>query len=78
MFVSTILGKPSQDFTRPLGNIPRGLKGLLHMLNSIVRPTKDGFIFLFFVFHFVFSLSIAKGLAICKFRGMLSAKIFSF
>jgi hypothetical protein len=48
------------------------------MLNSIVLPTKYGFIFLFFVFHFVFSLSIAKGLAISKFGGMLSAKIFSF
>jgi hypothetical protein len=48
------------------------------MLNSIVHATKDGFIFLFFVFHFVFSLSIAKGLAICKFGAMLSAKIFSF
>jgi hypothetical protein len=48
------------------------------MLNAIVHPTKDGFIFLFFVFHFVFSLSVATGLAICKFGGVLSAKIFSF
>jgi hypothetical protein len=29
--------KPSQDFTRPLG-MPRGLKGLLHMLNATVSP----------------------------------------
>jgi len=37
MFVGIIPGKPSQDFTRPLGN-PRGLKGLLHRLNAIVFP----------------------------------------
>jgi hypothetical protein len=48
------------------------------MLNAIVHPTKDRFIFLFFVYHFVFSLSIAKGLAICKFGGVISAKIFIF
>ena len=39
MFVGVIAGKPSQDFTRPLG-MPRGLKGLLHMLNAIVSPMK--------------------------------------
>jgi hypothetical protein len=39
MFVGIILGKPSRDFTRPLGS-PRGLKGLLHTLNAIVHPTK--------------------------------------
>jgi hypothetical protein len=38
MFVGIITGKPSRDFTRPLG-MPRGLKGLLHMLNAIVSPT---------------------------------------
>jgi hypothetical protein len=48
------------------------------MLNAIVHPTKTGFIFLFFVFHFVFSLSIAKELAICKFGGVISATIFIF
>jgi hypothetical protein len=48
------------------------------MLNAIVHLTKDGFIFLFFVFHFVFSLSIAKRLAICKFGGVISVKIFIF
>jgi hypothetical protein len=42
------------------------------MLNAIVHPTKDEFIFLFFVFR------IAKGLAICKFGGVISAKIFIF
>ncbi|GJT31228.1 retrovirus-related pol polyprotein from transposon TNT 1-94, partial [Tanacetum coccineum] len=31
--------KPSRDFTRPLGT-PSGLKGLLHMLNATVIPTK--------------------------------------
>jgi hypothetical protein len=39
MFVGIILGKPSRDFTRPLGS-PRGLKGLLHTLNAIVHPKK--------------------------------------
>jgi hypothetical protein len=46
MFVGIIPEKPSRDFTRPLGS-PRGLKGLLHTLNAIVHPTKEGFIFLF-------------------------------
>jgi hypothetical protein len=49
MFVGINSGKPSQDFTRPLGS-PRGLKGLLHTLNAIVHPMKDGFILLFFSF----------------------------
>jgi hypothetical protein len=35
MFVCIIASKPSRDFTRPLG-MPKGLKGLLHMLNVIV------------------------------------------
>jgi hypothetical protein len=48
------------------------------MLNAIVHPMKDRFIFLFFVFHFVFSLSIVKGLAIYKFGDVISAKIFIF
>ncbi|GJT66917.1 hypothetical protein Tco_1018397, partial [Tanacetum coccineum] len=34
-----VLWKPSRDFTRPLGS-PSGLKGLLHMLNATVIPTK--------------------------------------
>ncbi|GJV43511.1 retrovirus-related pol polyprotein from transposon TNT 1-94 [Tanacetum coccineum] len=34
-----VLWKPSRDFTRPLGP-PSGLKGLLHMLNATVIPTK--------------------------------------
>jgi hypothetical protein len=49
MFVGIIPGKPSRDFTRPLGS-PRGLKGLLHTLNAIEHPTKEGFIFLFLSF----------------------------
>jgi hypothetical protein len=40
MFMGIILGKPSRDFTRPLGS-PRGLKGLLHTLNAIVHLTKE-------------------------------------
>ncbi|GJT47744.1 retrovirus-related pol polyprotein from transposon TNT 1-94 [Tanacetum coccineum] len=36
--------KPSRDFTRPLGT-PHGLKGLLHMLNATVIPTKKVHIF---------------------------------
>ncbi|GJU17732.1 reverse transcriptase domain-containing protein [Tanacetum coccineum] len=34
-----VLWKPSRDFTRPIGP-PSGLKGLLHMLNATVIPTK--------------------------------------
>nr|GEV53529.1 hypothetical protein [Tanacetum cinerariifolium] len=34
-----VLWKPSRDFTRPF-RPPSGLKGLLHMLNAIVTPTK--------------------------------------
>jgi hypothetical protein len=49
MFVGINSGKPSRDFTRPLGS-PRGLKGLLHTLNAIVHPTKERFILLFFSF----------------------------
>jgi hypothetical protein len=44
------------------------------MLNAIVHPTKAGFIFMFF-----FSLfCIAKGLAICKFGGVISAECCTF
>jgi hypothetical protein len=63
MFVGIIPDKPSRDFTRPLGS-PRGLKGLLHTLNAIVYPTKEGFILLFFILFF-----IAKGLAISRLGG---------
>jgi hypothetical protein len=53
MFVGIIANKLSRDFTRPLG-MPRGLKGLLHMLNAIVSPTTTDLCFLFLgVFHFV-------------------------
>jgi hypothetical protein len=38
--VGSMYGKLSRDFTRTLGR-PRGLKGLLHMLNAIVFPTKE-------------------------------------
>jgi len=46
MFVGIIPSKPSRDFTPLLGS-PRGLKGLLHPLNAIVLPTKEGIILLF-------------------------------
>jgi hypothetical protein len=45
IFVGIISGKPSRDFTRPLGS-PTGLKGLLHMLNAIVSPTTADLCFL--------------------------------
>jgi hypothetical protein len=32
-----------------LYGIPKGLKGLLHMLNAIIHPMKAGFILLFFI-----------------------------
>jgi hypothetical protein len=35
-----IHGKPSRDFTRPLGS-PRGLKGLLHTLNATKFPVTE-------------------------------------
>ena len=60
--MSIIAGKPSRDFTRPLG-MPRGLKGLLDMLNAIVSPTKADLCFLFL-------LCFAKGIAKCKFEGI--------
>ena len=39
MFMGIVTGKPSRDLTRPPG-MPRGLKGLLHMLNTIMIPMK--------------------------------------
>jgi hypothetical protein len=45
MFMGIISGKPSRDFKRPLGS-PSGLKGLLHMLNTIVSPTKEDLCFM--------------------------------
>jgi hypothetical protein len=59
MFVGIIAGKPSRDFTHPLG-MPKGLRGLLHILNAIVSPmTAD----LCFLFMMCFSFCFAKGLA---------------
>jgi hypothetical protein len=77
MFVGNILEKPLRDLTRPLGNTWR-FKRLVAFAKCNRTSHERGFIFLFFVFHFVFSLSIAKGLAICKFGGVISAKIFIF
>ncbi|GKC35325.1 hypothetical protein Tco_1047709 [Tanacetum coccineum] len=63
--------KPSRDSTRPLGP-PIGLKGLLHMLNATVIPTKgkmsfahDGD-FLDFstgLLHFILSEAMLKGVS---------------
>ena len=66
VFVGIISGKPSRDFTRPLG-MPRDLKGLLHMLNAIVSATKADLCFVFLLcFHFCFAKELAK----CKFGGI--------
>jgi riboflavin transporter FmnP len=46
------------------------------MLNATVHPTKAGFIF--DVFHFLFLFCIAKGLAICKFEGVISTECSTF
>jgi hypothetical protein len=46
------------------------------MLNATVHPTKAGFIF--DVFHFLFLFCIAKGLAICKFGGVISTECCTF
>jgi hypothetical protein len=46
------------------------------MLNATVHPTKAGFICYCCSFHFLFS--IAKGLAICKFGGVISAECCTF
>ena len=62
MFVGIVAGKPSRDFTHPLG-MPRGLKDLLHRLNAIVSPTTVNLCFLL-------SLCFAKGLEKCNFLGI--------
>ena len=46
MFVGVIANKPSRDFTRPLG-MPKGLKGLLHTLNTTVSHTTTNLCFFF-------------------------------
>jgi hypothetical protein len=51
------------------------------MLNATVHRTKAGFIFdvfFFFFFSFFFLFCIAKGLAICKFGGVISAECCTF
>jgi hypothetical protein len=66
MFVGIISGKPSRDFTRPLGSF-RGLKDLLYRLNAIVSPTTAD---LCFMLKFYVSFCFAKGLAKCMFWGI--------
>ena len=53
MFVGIIDSKPSRDFICPLG-MPKGLKGLLYMLNAIISSTTAD--------------CFAKGLAKCMFE----------
>jgi hypothetical protein len=45
-----------------------GLKGLLHLLNATISPTKAD---LFFLFLMCFSFCLTKGLAKYKFGGIL-------
>jgi hypothetical protein len=66
MFVGIVLVKPSRDFTCLLG-MPRGLKDLLHIINTIVSPTKKD-LCLMLLFYFLFCF--AKGLEKCKFKGV--------
>ena len=66
MFVGIIDSKPSRDFTRPLG-MPRGFKGLFHMLNVFVSPMIAD---LCFMFWFFFLFCFAKGPAKYKFVGI--------
>nr|GEU52982.1 hypothetical protein [Tanacetum cinerariifolium]GEU57751.1 hypothetical protein [Tanacetum cinerariifolium] len=54
-YLMYVLWKPSRDFTRPRGP-PNGLKGLLHMLDATVIPTKDIYIN-HFAYHSVMSHS---------------------
>jgi hypothetical protein len=56
MFVGIIPVKPSQDLTHPL-RMPMGLKGLLHVLNAIVSPTKED---LCYCFHFIFCFVLLR------------------
>jgi hypothetical protein len=62
MFVGIISVKPSRDFTCPLG-MPRGLKGLLHMLNGIISPVTTNL-------RFMLSFCFAKELPKCMFWGI--------
>jgi hypothetical protein len=62
MFIGVIDSKPSRDFIRPQG-MPRGLKGLLHMLNAIVSPTTTDLCLLL-------SFCFVRGLAKCQFGGI--------
>jgi hypothetical protein len=66
MFMGIIAGKPSRDFTCPLG-MPKGLKGLFiyAKCNRFFHDSELMFI-VFNVLHFYF----AKGLAKCKFGGI--------
>jgi hypothetical protein len=61
MFVGIISGKPSRDFTRPLGS-PKGEFKRLIAYAKCNRLSHDRG----FMFHFIF----AKGLAKCKFGGI--------
>ena len=66
MFVGIIPVKPPQNFTSPLG-IPKGLKGLLHMLIQSSLPRKMIYVIAFIYFLF---FCFANGLTKCKFWGV--------
>jgi hypothetical protein len=64
MFVGIILGKPSRDFTRSLGN-SYGFKRLVAYAKC--NRFSHESILMFFCFNCVFHFCFAKGLAKCKF-----------
>jgi hypothetical protein len=74
MFVGIIPGKPSRDFTRPLGVLR--VKRLVAYAKCN-RTSHERRIYLV-VFQFYFLFCIAKGLAICKFGGVISAECCTF
>jgi len=74
-FVGIIPSKPSREFTRPLGS-PRSLKRLVAYAKCN-RTSHERRIYLV-VFQFYFLFCIAKGLAICKFRGVISIECCTF
>ena len=61
-FLNCLHFKPSRDFTRLLGT-PSGLKGLLHMLNATVIPTKVSQVFIF-----IFLFQVLCFWQLCDFR----------
>jgi hypothetical protein len=75
MFVGTIPGKPSRDYTRPLGS-SYGFKRLVAYAKCN-RTSHERWIYLF-CFSVYFLFCIAKGLGICNFGGVISAECYTF